>query len=88
MDLLDGFRHIAKVRVASSNLVIRSREVPGERPFRGPLVASALTDDGPGKGVLQTSMKRNTGESHVTLHYDGRTDVGKRHALDALDSRR
>jgi hypothetical protein len=42
MDLLDGYVHIAKVRVASSNLVIRSRETPGERPFRGPLVAGVV----------------------------------------------
>jgi hypothetical protein len=34
MDLLDGYVHIAKVRVASSNLVIRSREVREERPVR------------------------------------------------------
>ena len=30
--------HLAKVRVASSNLVIRSNETPGQRPFRGPLI--------------------------------------------------
>jgi hypothetical protein len=29
--------HLAKVRVASSNLVVRSKETPGQRPFRGPL---------------------------------------------------
>ena len=31
----DGFHGLAKVRVASSNLVIRSKVIPGERPFRG-----------------------------------------------------
>jgi hypothetical protein len=30
---VDAFRHIAKVRVASSNLVIRSKITAGERPF-------------------------------------------------------
>jgi hypothetical protein len=30
---VDAFRHIAKVRVASSNLVIRSQERPGQIPF-------------------------------------------------------
>jgi hypothetical protein len=29
--------HLAKVRVASSNLVVRSKEKPGQRPFWGPL---------------------------------------------------
>ena len=31
----DEHRHIAKVRVASSNLVVRSIETPAQRPFRG-----------------------------------------------------
>ena len=39
----DGFHGLAKVRVASSNLVIRSKVIPGERPFRGSPVASAVT---------------------------------------------
>jgi hypothetical protein len=34
---VDGFRHVAKVRVASSNLVIRSQERPGQIPFLGNL---------------------------------------------------
>jgi hypothetical protein len=41
-DWLDWLHGLAKVRVASSNLVIRSRETPDERPFRGPLVASVV----------------------------------------------
>jgi len=35
--------HLAKVRVAGSNPVVRSNEVPGQRPFRGPLARSGLT---------------------------------------------
>jgi hypothetical protein len=42
LDRLDRLHGLAKLRVASSNLVIRSRETPGERPFRGPLVASVV----------------------------------------------
>ena len=35
----DRFHGLAKVRVASSNLVIRSNVVPGQRPFSGPLIS-------------------------------------------------
>ena len=35
--------HLAKVRVAGSNPVVRSNRSPGERPFSGPLVASGLS---------------------------------------------
>lgn len=37
-----GVNHLAKVRVAGSNPVVRSKEVPGQRPFRGPLTRSGL----------------------------------------------
>jgi hypothetical protein len=35
--------HLAKVRVASSNLVIRSKVIPDQRPFRGPLISFSVS---------------------------------------------
>ncbi len=35
----DRLHGLAKVRVASSNLVIRSKTTPGQRPFSGPLIS-------------------------------------------------
>ncbi len=50
MDPQDGLGNLAKVRVASSNLVIRSNVIPGQRPFSGP-----LTSLSGGVGLLKRS---------------------------------